>query len=130
MVIRSIHYHSKTQTMVMILEENDVCVGLGKNIKKYRSRNAWSQEQLAEKLDVSATFLSNLETGRSWISARTIAKLCNVLKIDMYELFMQKEEIAAGTAAFMDKFVCDISNLVHNSIEDTYQRYKKDITIV
>jgi transcriptional regulator with XRE-family HTH domain len=114
--------------MVKILDENDIYVGLGRNIKKYRSRNAWSQEQLAEKIDVSATFLSNIETGRSWISAKTIAKLCNVLKIDIYELFMQDEEITTGTASFMDKFVRDISNSVRDSIESTYQRYKKGIT--
>ncbi|GHV77905.1 hypothetical protein AGMMS49942_27260 [Spirochaetia bacterium] len=113
-----------------ILDENDVCIGLGKNIRKYRARNGWSQEQLAEKLDVSATFLSNIETGRSWISANTIAKLCNVLKIDIYELFMQDEAITAETASFMDNFVRDMSNSVCTSIENTYQRYKKGITVL
>lgn len=113
-----------------ILDENGVCVSVGKNIRKYRSYNAWSQEQLAEKIDISATFLSNIETGRSWISAKTIAKLCNVLKIDMYELFMQEEEITDGTASYMDKFVRDISNTVRDSIESTYQRYKKNISVL
>ncbi|GHV90044.1 hypothetical protein AGMMS50268_05470 [Spirochaetia bacterium] len=113
-----------------ILDENDVYVGLGKNIRKYRSRNAWSQEELAEKIDISATFLSNIETGRSWISAKTIAKLCNVLKIDMYELFLWDEEITTETVTFMDKFVRDISNTVRDSIESTYQRYKKNISVL
>jgi transcriptional regulator with XRE-family HTH domain len=116
--------------MTKILVGNDICVGLGKNIRKYRSRNAWSQEQLAEKIDISATFLSNIETGRSWISAKTIANLCNVLKIDIYELFMLDEEITDGTATFMDKFVRDITNSVRDTIEGTYQRYKKGITAV
>jgi transcriptional regulator with XRE-family HTH domain len=116
--------------MMKILDGNDVCVGLGKNIRKYRSYNAWSQEQLAERIDVSATFLSNIETGRSWISANTIAKLCNVLKIDIYELFMQDEEITDGTASAMDKFVRDISNSVCHTIESTYQRYKKSIPVL
>ncbi|GHU02253.1 hypothetical protein FACS1894147_03750 [Spirochaetia bacterium] len=116
--------------MVRIFDETAVCVGLGKNIKKYRSRNAWSQEELAEKIDVSATFLSNLETGRSWISAKTIAKLCNILKIDIYELFTRDDEITTGTASFMDKFVRDMSNSVCNSIENTYQKYKENITVL
>jgi transcriptional regulator with XRE-family HTH domain len=113
-----------------ILDANDVCVGVGKNIRKYRFHNAWSQEQLAEKIDVSATFLSNIETGRSWVSAKTIAKLCNVLKIEMHELFMQDEEITTGTASVMDKFVRDISNSVRDTIEGTYQRYKKGTAAV
>ncbi|GHV10537.1 hypothetical protein FACS189491_00180 [Spirochaetia bacterium] len=116
--------------MMKILDENGVCVSVGKNIRKYRSYNAWSQEQLAEKIDVSATFLSNIETGRSWISAKTIAKLCNVLKIDIYELFMQDEEITTDTATSMDKFVRDISNSVRDTIEGTYQRYKKGISVL
>jgi transcriptional regulator with XRE-family HTH domain len=114
--------------MVRNLDEKDVCAGLGKNIKKYRSRNAWSQEQLAEKIDVSATFLSNIETGRSWISAHTIAKLCTVLQIDMCELFKGDEETPAGTVSFMDTFVRDMSNSICVSIENTYQRYKKGLT--
>jgi transcriptional regulator with XRE-family HTH domain len=117
--------------MMKILDENDVCVDLGKNIKKYRSRNAWSQEQLAEKIDISATFLSNVETGRAWISAKTIARLCNVFKIDIYELFFMGDEgITTGTASFMDKFVRDMSNSVCNSIENTYREYKTGITIL
>jgi transcriptional regulator with XRE-family HTH domain len=116
--------------MIKILDGNDVCVGLGKNIRKYRFRNVWSQEQLAERIDISATFLSNVETGRAWVSAKTIAKLCNVLKIGAYELFMTDEEITTGTAPFMDKFVRDISNSVCNSIESTYRRYKKSTPIL
>jgi transcriptional regulator with XRE-family HTH domain len=111
-------------------DENDVCGGLGKNIKKYRTRNAWSQEQLAAKIDISATFLSNVETGRAWISAKTIAKLCNVFKIDISELFMRDEKITVETASFMDKFVRDMSNSVCNSIADIYQAYKKGITVL
>jgi transcriptional regulator with XRE-family HTH domain len=111
-------------------DENDVCAGLGKNIKKYRSRNAWSQEQLAAKIDISATFLSNIETGRAWISAKTIAKLCNVFKIDIPALFVKDEKITADTASFMDNFVRDISNSVCNSIENTYQEYKNGITVL
>jgi transcriptional regulator with XRE-family HTH domain len=116
--------------MIKLLDENDVCTSLGKNIRKYRSRNVWSQEQLAEKINISATFLSNVETGRSWISAKTIAKLCNVLRIDIYELFMGDEEITTETASLMDKFVRDMSTSVCNSIENTYQRYKKNIPVL
>ena len=60
---------------------------LGKNIKKYRSLQGFTQEKLAEKAKISVNFLSKLERGASrTVSAETLQHLANALKISMEEL--------------------------------------------
>ena len=59
---------------------------LEEKIIKLRKRNAWSQEQLAEKLDVSSKTISKWECGKSLPDHNIIELLCNVLKITTSEL--------------------------------------------
>ena len=57
------------------------------NIKRCRARENLSQMALAEKLDISANFLSDIERGKAWVSPNTIVKLAAALNIEPYELF-------------------------------------------
>lgn len=50
-------------------------VSLGKNIAKARNKNHLTQEQLAEKVDVSTVFISQLETAVRKPSLETIYKI-------------------------------------------------------
>lgn len=59
----------------------------GKNVRKYRKNLNMSQEQLAEKMDISVVFLSHVENGIHGIEFMKIAKLCNILKIEAKDLF-------------------------------------------
>ena len=59
---------------------------LGKNIKDRRKQRNWSQQYLAEKIDVSKNFISDLETGQKFTSAQTLINLANVLETEVYEL--------------------------------------------
>ncbi|GHV92916.1 hypothetical protein AGMMS50268_34190 [Spirochaetia bacterium] len=65
---------------------------LSRNIKLYRSRLGFSQLDLALELDISTTFLSDIETGKKWVSPKTLALIAKVLKVDIYELFKPGEE--------------------------------------
>lgn len=52
---------------------------VGKKIQAYREAAGLSQEQLAEKTDLSAIFMSAIERGARSPSLETFIKLCNVL---------------------------------------------------
>ena len=58
-----------------------------------RIRKAWedmgyTREQFAEKLDVSVSYLAELERGRTGISVKMLIKVCNVLGLSSdYVLF-------------------------------------------
>lgn len=67
----------------MTLKEN-----LGKKIKEYRQVQGISQEELAEKLDISQQTLSKIECGKNFLTAETLEKVLSVLGVKAYELFM------------------------------------------
>ncbi len=69
----------------------DVKKLLGRNIKKYRKSLNLSQEELAEKLNISPKHLSNIERGRKFASAELIGKLSDTLKISVSSLFFDEE---------------------------------------
>ena len=60
---------------------------LGKRISELRKRMNISQEMLAEKLNITQKSLSNIETGRNFLTADTLEKLLSVFNITSAELF-------------------------------------------
>jgi len=61
---------------------------MGNRIRKQRELLGYTREQLAEKLDVSTKFCSDIELGIKGISIQTLAKLTDLLNLSAdYILF-------------------------------------------
>jgi len=97
---------------------------LSNNIKQYRRNHGWSQADLAEKADISITFLSSIERCVKWPYPDTLVKIAKALKIDEFELFRRNNAIIDDTSVLIDRLVTDISVSVRDSIEKTYRRYR------
>jgi transcriptional regulator with XRE-family HTH domain len=69
------------------MEEQELRGILSNNIKRCRLKNNLSQLALAEKVDISTNFLSDIERCKAWVSPNTIVKIASVLNIEPYELF-------------------------------------------
>ena len=69
------------------MEEQELRGILGNNIKRCRLKNNLSQQTLAEKVDISTNFLSDIERCKAWVSPGTLVKLASALNIEPYELF-------------------------------------------
>ncbi|HJJ05948.1 MAG TPA: helix-turn-helix domain-containing protein [Clostridiaceae bacterium] len=54
---------------------------IGQRIKKARQNKHLTQEDLAEKLDVSVAFLSRIERGSSHINLKRLNQICDILNI-------------------------------------------------
>ena len=72
----------------------------GKKIKQYRILRGYTQEQLAEMLNISQRTLSGIECGNNFLTAQTMEKILEVLEISPDELFYMeylksKKEIVA-----------------------------------
>ena len=86
---------------------------LGENIRKYRKANSLSQEELADRLNVSRQSISLWETGKTQPSIDVLARLASALGISADALlvteqteFVPQEEIGEETAnSFKDKKV-------------------------
>jgi len=64
----------------------------GNNIHEYRKKKKFSQEKLAEKLEISVKHLSNIETGKVFASAELIETIALVLEVSVSALFYSPEE--------------------------------------
>ena len=59
------------------MDEKKLLKKFGFNLKIERLRQKISQEQLAEKLNVSSVYISNVESGKHNISLINALKFCN-----------------------------------------------------
>lgn len=57
-------------------------MALSDNIKKAREKQGFSQEYIADKLNVSRQAVSKWETGQSEPSTQNLLQLAEVLKVD------------------------------------------------
>ena len=65
----------------------DIKKVLGKNIRKYRKIAGLTQDELAEKLDISPKHLSNIEVGKKFITADLLEKISRILEASPAALF-------------------------------------------
>lgn len=69
----------------------------GSNIKKYRLKKGYTQEKLAELAEISDKVISPIETGRSFIKLEDMPKLCEVLEVEPFQLFLTNETLGEIT---------------------------------
>ena len=61
---------------------------IGKRIKEVRKKRGFTQEYVADKLDISCQHISDIERGLNGMSVPALMELCKVLDIDAdYLLF-------------------------------------------
>ena len=60
---------------------------LGKNIKLVRTNRQYSQALLAERAEISITFLSNIERGLKYPKPAVLSQIAEKLGVEVYELF-------------------------------------------
>lgn len=59
----------------------------GRNVKAERIRLGFSQETLAEKMNVNPQYLSKIECGKQNMSIKKIIELTNFLSADLKDIF-------------------------------------------
>ena len=60
---------------------NNLLIQIGKRVSTRRKSLGFTQELLAEKMNVSIQMISNLELGKKAVRPENIIKLCSVLEI-------------------------------------------------
>ncbi|MDR0600286.1 MAG: helix-turn-helix domain-containing protein [Treponema sp.] len=105
------------------MEERELRGILSANIKRFRGLRGWSQVALAEKIGVSANFLADIETGKSWISSQTLVKLANIFGIKAAELFRTGAEPQGEVRDAVQGLVADLSAALNHSLETVTRKY-------
>jgi transcriptional regulator with XRE-family HTH domain len=65
----------------------EVKTALGKNIKNLRSHRNFTQEELAERADISIIYISRIERGQKFPKPAILAQIAAALGVEVYELF-------------------------------------------
>lgn len=84
---------------------NDI---LSKNIKYYRKKKKLTQKELAEKLDVKNSSVSNWEQNQNMMDIDTLHRMCKVLDVSINE--MLDEEVFKMELTEYEQIVLDNLN--------------------
>ena len=104
---------------------------IGKKIKEARKKSGLTQEILAEASDISAHFLSTVETGREKPSLDTIYRISTALKIPLWKLmqFESKTENKDRSTYRMDVMFKAAGKknqeFLEETMKDIYSNIKK-----
>ncbi len=75
--------------LILLITNNDVLKTIGNKIKKSRQSKKYTQEYVAENIEISTDLLRNIENGRNIGSVPTLLNLCNFLEISPNCLFSE-----------------------------------------
>ena len=123
MSFRQSFIHYLLRIGVNSMNEQELRELLSVNIKRFRSRRGWSQAKLAEKLDISTNFLSDIETQKGWVSPLTLVKLAAALDIEVYELFKPENAVSGDLKDVVNKLAHDLTIVITESVEYARKQY-------
>lgn len=89
---------------------------LGERIKRLRKSRNFTQEQLAEMIEIAPRNLSRIEVGESFVTAETLEKLLYALNVTAEELFAyeyirESKDLLADIYTYLDTIKNDKSQL-------------------
>lgn len=70
---------------------------IGQRIRKYRKVNSLSQEALAEKIGISTTHMSHIETGNTKLSLAVLVNLALALGVNTDDLLFDHSPVSKST---------------------------------
>lgn len=86
------------------------------NIRRFRLNAGLSQEELAERADISVPYMGALERGEKWPSPGTFAGLAQGLGVEPHDLMRPEDASSREVGQVISKLVADINVLVGKSL--------------
>lgn len=103
---------------------------IGKRIKIARIKADLTQERLAENVGVSATYMSNIETGTTRVSLTTLVTIANALSVTVDDLLCDNvkkarvpfEKDIAGILESCDEYEIRMITDMAQALKDTLRK--------
>jgi len=67
---------------------NDICEQFGKRLRQLRTKKGWSQEELAYRVGMDVSYLSELENGKKEPCLRKMKEIAQGLGVTMARLML------------------------------------------
>ena len=102
---------------------------IGQRIRKFRKARGWSQEQLAERVDISVTHMSHIENANTKLSLSVFAAIAEALEVQadalLYDAPIDSASramadiaaIIAGCDARQARIIADIARATKQSFD-------------
>ena len=97
----------------MLIKNTDILESLGPNLKKARNAKGYTQEFVAENINISTDLLRNIENGRNIGSLSALLNLCNFLDVTPNYLFLNL--ISTSSLSIDDTLKSYFSNISSES---------------
>jgi len=104
------------------MKEKELKGILGKNVKYFRQNRQLSQAELAEKANISVTFLSNIERGNNYPQVGTLCNIANSLNVNVWELF-KGERTSDDQKVIVERINNDYNKQLKHALETIYKQY-------
>ena len=104
------------------MEPEKIKAILGKNVKFYRNHRGLSQSELANKAELSVTFLSNIERGIMFPKVETLSRLTTSLEVEVYELF-KTDIVDKDQKEMMNRFSSEIRGTLFKALDNVITKY-------
>lgn len=93
---------------------------LSNRIRSFRNIRGLTQERLAEAVDIHATYISRIESGKKLPTLVIICKIADALGVDVYELLIDDKKV--NSAEYKKKRLISILSESKSDDIDTYSR--------
>ena len=107
-----------------VQKKKDIKKEIGEKNKRIRKKKKYTQEQLAEMIDISPRNLSNIEHGINFAKANTLEKILVALNVSTEELFSNDE--LKNSDILIKEIIENVEKLHNdrNSLEKVYKIVK------
>lgn len=92
---------------------------LAMNIKKYRKKLNFTQEQLAERAKTSTTYIGTIEIGQKFPSPQMIERIAAALDVDSLQLFQPDSNQLIETKLDIEKLKDSLKKKIDEAVERT-----------
>lgn len=88
---------------------------IGRRIRKYRKASGLSQDQLAEKIGISITHMSHIETGNTKLSLPVLVAVAEALEVRCDDLLYEHE--TSGRVKLIDELATELEGCDTNELK-------------
>lgn len=107
------------------MDETELTETFSSNLRKFRTVKGLTQLKLAEKADISVGYLCDLESGKKWGTAKTVAKLSEALGVFPHQLFAKTDNSNRKNDIHVDlaEFSKELKTCIDEKIAALIARY-------
>jgi transcriptional regulator with XRE-family HTH domain len=99
---------------------------LARNFKLNRQRLGLTQEQLAEKADVSTHYIAMIETCNKYPKPEMLERLARALEVEPHRLFSVSDTLEEPFERLRQAIAADMKRVVREAVQETLTDAYKD----